>query len=150
MTGDEMEKMERTMQFILERQAQFMANMQILQEQRARDEGRLAQLERVFVQLTELAVSANARMNEQDARNNELHTRAAERLARLERAFVQLTELAASANERMNEQEARNSERMNEQEARNTERMREHDTRLARVEEAIVMLTRLVGGRDGK
>lgn len=97
MTGDEME---RTMQFILEQQAQFMANIQILQEQRARDEGRLARLERAFVQLTELAVSAN--------------------------------------------------ERMNEQEARSTERMREHDTRLARVEEAVVMLARLVGGKDGK
>ena len=82
MTGDEMEKMERTMQFILEQQAQFMANMQKLQEQRARDEGRLARLERAFVQLTELAVSANERMNEHNVR-----------LARVEEAVVMLTHL---------------------------------------------------------
>jgi hypothetical protein len=131
MTGDEME---RTMQFILEQQAQFMANIQILQEQRARDEGRLARLEHAFVQLTELAVSANERMNEQEARNNERYARDTERLSRLERAFVQQIELALSANERMNKYD---------------ERMNEHDTRLARVEEAVVMLTRLVGGKDG-
>ncbi|HEY0098964.1 MAG TPA: hypothetical protein VGB76_08415 [Pyrinomonadaceae bacterium] len=124
MIGDEME---RTMQFILEQQAQFMANIQILQEQRARDEGRLARVERAFVQLTEVAVNANERMNEQEARHTELHARDTERLARLERAFVQLTELAVSANERMNE----------------------HDTRLERVEEAVVLLTRLVGGKEG-
>lgn len=96
MTGDEMEKMERTMQFILEQQAQFMANVQILQEQRARDTERVARLERAFIQLTELAVSANERMNGHD------------------------------------------------------ERMNEQDVRLVRVEEAVVMLTRLVGGKDGK
>lgn len=135
MTGDEME---RTMQFILEQQAQFMANIQILQEQRTRDEGRQARLERAFVQLTEVTVSVSQRINEQDARNNELRARDTERLARLERAFVQLTELAVSANERMNEQDARN-----------TERMKEHDKRLASVEEAVVMLARLVGGKDG-
>lgn len=124
MTGDEME---RTMQFILEQQAQFMANIQILQEQRARDAERLARSERAFVQLTELAVNANERMNEQDARNHERRARDTERLSRLEQAFVQLTELAVNANERMNE----------------------HDARLAPIEEAVVMLTRLVGGKDG-
>ena len=90
MTGDELE---RTMQFILEQQAQFMANIQILQEQRARDEGRLARVERAFVQLTELAVSANDRMNEQDARNNERMDEHNERLARVEEAVVMLTRL---------------------------------------------------------
>ena len=79
MTGDDME---RTMQFILEQQAQFMANIQILQEQRARDDERLARLEGAFVQLTELAVSANERMNEHDAR-----------LVRVEEAIVMLTRL---------------------------------------------------------
>lgn len=103
MTGDEME---RTMQFILEQQAQFMANMQMLQEARARDDER------------------HARDDERRERDAERYTREAERRARLERAFVQLTELAVSANERMNQ----------------------HDARLASVEEAIVMLTRLVGG----
>lgn len=86
MTDDEME---RTMQFILEQQAQFMANIQILQEQRARDTERLARVERAFVQLTELAVSANERMNEHDARMNG-HD---ERLARVEEAIVMLTRL---------------------------------------------------------
>jgi hypothetical protein len=126
--------MERTMQFILEQQAQFMANIQILQEQRVRDAERLARVERAFVQLTELAVSANERMNEQDVRNNERVNEHDTRLARvdeavvmLEGAFVKLTDLALNANERMNE----------------------HDERLARVEEAVVMLTRLVSGKDG-
>jgi len=79
MSNDEIE---RTMQFILEQQAQFMANIQIFQEQRARDEGRLARLEHAFVQLTELAVSANERMNEHDAR-----------ITRVEEAVVMLTRL---------------------------------------------------------
>jgi uncharacterized protein (DUF3084 family) len=97
------EDMERTMQFILEQQAQFMANIQILQEQRKRDDERLLRLERAFVQLTELAVSANERMNEHDARMNE-----------------------------------------------HDESINEHHERLARVEEAVVLLTRLVGGKDGE
>jgi len=46
MTGDEME---RTMQFILEQQAQFTANIQMLQEERTRDAERLARLEGAFV-----------------------------------------------------------------------------------------------------
>lgn len=79
MTGDEME---RTMQFILKQQAQFTANIQILQEERTRDAKRLARLERAFVQLTELAVSANKRMNGHDAR-----------LASVEEAIVMLTRL---------------------------------------------------------
>jgi chromosome segregation ATPase len=123
--------MERTMQFILEQQAQFMANIQILQEQRVRDTERLARVERAFVQLTDLALSANERMNEHDARMDGHDTRLArieEAVVMVEGAFVQLTELAVSANERMNT----------------------HDSRLARVEEAVVMLTRLVGGRDGE
>lgn len=99
MTDDERE---RTMQFILEQQAQFMANMQMLQE-------------------------ANARNDEHRERDAARQAREAERHARLERAFVQLTELAVSANERMNE----------------------HDARLASVEEAVVMLTRLVSDKDG-
>ena len=79
MTGDEME---RTMQFILEQQAQFTANIQILQEASARDGERLARVERAFVQLTELAVRANERMDEHDAR-----------LASVEQAVVLLTRL---------------------------------------------------------
>jgi len=79
MTGDEME---RTMQFILEQQAQFTVNIQTLQEERARDAERLARVERAFVQLTELAVSAHERMGEHDAR-----------LASVEEAIVMLTRL---------------------------------------------------------
>ena len=81
MMGDEMERM---MQFILEKQAQFTANIQMLQEERARDTERLARLERAFVQLTELAVSASERMNEHDAR-----------LAKVEEAIVMLTRLVS-------------------------------------------------------
>ena len=134
MIGDEME---RTMQFILEQQAQFMANIQIPQEQRVRDGERLSRLEGAFVQLTELAVSANERMNEHDARIKEHGERLArtdEAVVMLEGAFAQLTELAVSANERMNKHD---------------EHMNAHDERLARVEEAVVLLTRLVGGKDG-
>ncbi|MCA1555664.1 MAG: hypothetical protein LC747_03140 [Acidobacteria bacterium] len=72
------------MGFILEQQAQFTTNIQILQEERARDGERLARVERAFVQLTELAVSANERMNEHDAR-----------LASVEKAIVMLTRLVS-------------------------------------------------------
>jgi len=81
MTGDEME---RTMQFILEQQAQFMANIQMLQEERSRDDERLVRIERAFVQLTELTVRANERMDEHDARP-----------ASVEEAIVMLTRLVS-------------------------------------------------------
>jgi len=52
MTNDEIQK---TMEFILEQQAQFAVNIQRLQEERLRDHLRLTRLEESFQLLVQLA-----------------------------------------------------------------------------------------------
>jgi hypothetical protein len=52
MTNEEMQK---TMEFILEQQAQFEFNFQRLQEERLRDQPRLIRLEESFQSLVQLA-----------------------------------------------------------------------------------------------
>ena len=60
MTNEEMQK---TMEFILEQQAQFAANIQKLQEERMRDDSRIKRLEESFQLLVQLAQSTNTRLN---------------------------------------------------------------------------------------
>ncbi len=60
MTDDEVRK---TMEFILEQQAQFAANIQRLQEERARDNPRIARLEESFQLLVQLAQSTDTRID---------------------------------------------------------------------------------------
>jgi DNA repair exonuclease SbcCD ATPase subunit len=59
MTNEEMQK---TMEFILEQQARFAANIQKLQEERMRDNSRIKRLEESFQLLVQLAQSTNTRL----------------------------------------------------------------------------------------
>ena len=60
MTNEEMQK---TMEFILEQQAQFAVNIQRLQEERHRDHPRLARLEDSFQLLVQLAQTTDTRFD---------------------------------------------------------------------------------------
>jgi DNA repair exonuclease SbcCD ATPase subunit len=60
MTNEEMQK---AMEFILEQQAQFAANIQKLQEDRMRDNARLRRLEESFQLLVQLAQSTDSRLD---------------------------------------------------------------------------------------
>ena len=60
MTNEEMQK---TMEFILEQQAQFAVNIHRLQEERLRDHPRLARLEDSFQLLVQLAQSTDTQFD---------------------------------------------------------------------------------------
>ncbi len=57
------EEMQRTMQFIVEQQAQFAVNIQRLEEQRIRDTPRLTRLEESFQLLVQLAQTTDTRLD---------------------------------------------------------------------------------------
>ncbi len=57
------EEMHRTMEFIVEQQAQFAANIQRLQEERIRDNPRLTRLEESFQLLVQLAQTTDTRLD---------------------------------------------------------------------------------------
>jgi len=57
------EDIRKTMEFIIEQQAQFAANIQRLQEERARDTPRLARLEESFQLLVQLAQTTDTRLD---------------------------------------------------------------------------------------
>ena len=87
MTNEEMEK---TMQFIVEQQAQFASNFQRMEEARGKDSARVTRLEESFQLLVQLAEShderlvalaeAQIRTNEQIAAINERTAETDERL----------------------------------------------------------------------
>jgi DNA repair exonuclease SbcCD ATPase subunit len=60
MTNEEIQK---TMEFILEQQAQFATNIQKLQEERVRDNSRIKRLEESFQLLVQLAQSTDTRLD---------------------------------------------------------------------------------------
>jgi len=57
------EEIQRTMEFILGQQAQFAANIQLLQEERIRDSPRLTRLEESFQLLVRVAESTDPRLD---------------------------------------------------------------------------------------
>jgi hypothetical protein len=67
MTNDELK---RTMEFIVEQQAQFAANIQRFQYDQLRDRPRLARLEDSFQILVKLAEASDARMDSTDTRDD--------------------------------------------------------------------------------
>lgn len=81
MTNEEIEK---TMQFILEQQAQFTTNFQKIEESRLRDTNRVTQLEESFRLLVQLAQSHD------------------ERLVSLAEAQIRTSEQLAETDERLN------------------------------------------------
>jgi hypothetical protein len=64
MTNKEIQK---TMEFILEQQAQFAANIQLLQEERLGDSPRMARLEESFQLLVQLGQTSDSRWDTVDA-----------------------------------------------------------------------------------
>ena len=57
------EDIRKTMEFILEQQAQFAVNIQRLQEERARDNPRLTRVEESFLLLVQLAQTTDGRLD---------------------------------------------------------------------------------------
>jgi DNA repair exonuclease SbcCD ATPase subunit len=57
------EEIQKTMEFILEQQAQFAANIQKLQEERMHDGSRIKRLEESFQLLVQLAQSTDTRLD---------------------------------------------------------------------------------------
>src|SRR6187549_3063105 len=107
MSGDDIRA---NIQFIIEQQAQFAVNMQKLEEAQMRQERasessdrRLLRLEDAFVQLVELARSADDQLD--DLRKAQVHTES--KLAELAEAqkvaSERITELAKVASERITE-----------------------------------------------
>ena len=86
MTNEELEK---TMQFIVEQQAQFAANIQRIEEERERDSARTTRLEESFHLLVQLAGSHD------------------ERLVTLAEAQIRASEQIAAINERTGETDER-------------------------------------------
>jgi chromosome segregation ATPase len=71
MTNEEMQK---TMEFILEQQAQFAVNSQRLQEERIRDHPRLTRLEESFQLLVQLAQTTDTRFDKVESNMATLET----------------------------------------------------------------------------
>ena len=57
------EEMQRAFDFIIERQARFAANMDRLEEERKKDQPRLARVEAAFIRLAELAELQSHRLD---------------------------------------------------------------------------------------
>jgi chromosome segregation ATPase len=71
MTNEEIQK---TMEFILEQQAQFAVNIQRLQEERLRDNPRLTRLEESFQLLAQLAQTTDTRLDTLESNMSTLET----------------------------------------------------------------------------
>jgi predicted nuclease with TOPRIM domain len=92
------EEIERTMQFILEQQAQFATNIQKLEETQLRDSPRLQRLEDAFVQLVDLARTTDERLDAistSQSRLEDVQTRLAEAQARTESRLAELADAQA-------------------------------------------------------
>jgi septal ring factor EnvC (AmiA/AmiB activator) len=91
------EEIQRTMEFIVEQQAQFAANIQRLQEERIRDNPRLTRLEESFQLLVQLAQSTDTRLDRLETTNTTLETN----MAALEANMATLAEAQAHADDRL-------------------------------------------------
>src|SRR5687768_6860137 len=69
------EEIQRTMEFILEQQAQFASNIQRLQEERIHDDVRTRRLEESFQLLVQLAQSTDTRLDNVESHTTALDTR---------------------------------------------------------------------------
>jgi chromosome segregation ATPase len=69
------EEMRRTMEFIVEQQAQFAASIQRAEEERIRDKPRLARLEDSFQRLVALCENMDSRLDTTDTRLDTTDTR---------------------------------------------------------------------------
>ena len=100
------EDRQRTMEFILEQQAQFAVNIQRLEEgierleeERIRDSPRLARLEESFLQLVELAKIADSRLDRSESKTSSLESKT----STLETHMAALAAAQAHADKRLSE-----------------------------------------------
>ncbi len=69
------EEMQRTMELIIEQQAQFAANIQRMQEERVRDTPRITRLEESFQLLVRLAENSDLRMDRRESETTAIETK---------------------------------------------------------------------------
>ena len=69
------EEMRRNMEFIVEQQARFAASIQRLEEERIRDQPRLASLEKSFQRVVELLEIQESRLDRLEFKTGSLETR---------------------------------------------------------------------------
>jgi uncharacterized protein involved in exopolysaccharide biosynthesis len=100
MTNEEIRK---TMEFILEQQAQFAANIQRLQEEHARDNPRLTRLEESFLILVHLAQSTDNRLDRIESNSASLESNMAALAAAQTHTDERLSALIDIVRERNNE-----------------------------------------------
>jgi hypothetical protein len=93
------------MEFILEHQAQFAVSIQRLQEERVRDQPRLAQLEESFQLLVQLGQTSDSRFDSLEA--NQVRDQL--RQTRLEESFQLLVQLGQTSDSRFDSLEANQS-----------------------------------------
>jgi septal ring factor EnvC (AmiA/AmiB activator) len=91
------EEMRRTMEFIVEQQAQFAASIQRAEEERIRDKPRLARLEDSFQRLVALCENMDSRLDTTDTRLDKLEVNESE----LEANMSRLAAAQAHADERL-------------------------------------------------
>jgi len=91
------EEMRRTMEFVVEQQAQFAANFQRAEEERVRDKPRLARLEDSFQRLVTLCEITDARLDMTDTRLDRLEANE----SALEANMSRLAAAQAHADERL-------------------------------------------------
>jgi hypothetical protein len=95
MTNEEMEK---TMQFILEQQAQFTTNFQKIEEAREKDSVRITRLEESFQLLVQLAQSHDERL----VTLAEAQIRTSEQMAAINDRMAEINDRMAETDERLN------------------------------------------------
>ncbi|HEX5832448.1 MAG TPA: hypothetical protein VFY34_01265 [Pyrinomonadaceae bacterium] len=115
------EDRQRTMEFILEQQAQIAVHIQQLEEERIRDRPRLVRLEESFLQLVELNKTVDYRLDTSEAESSRLEdalvrftetndsrlNRLESRATRLEDSFQLLVRLAEVSETRLEKLESR-------------------------------------------
>lgn len=88
------EHMRRTMEFIVEQQAQMAAHLQQLEEERIRDRPRMARLEQSFLELVEFNKTVDSRLDRIGAESNRLENALA---AFIEKSDSRLTRLDSTS-----------------------------------------------------
>ena len=91
------EEIQRTMEFILGQQAQFAANIQLLQEERIRDSPRLARLEESFQLLVRVAESTDTRLDRLESNTSAVEAN----MAGLEASMAALVAAQTHTDERL-------------------------------------------------
>ena len=98
------EEMRKTMEFIVEQQAQFVVNIQRLQEEQLRDIPRLTRLEDSFQLLVQLAETTDTRLDTLESNTVKLESNTVKleaNMVKLEANMAVLAETQAHSDERL-------------------------------------------------